>query len=247
MDFSDEIPGFLIESGENLSLLDSEMVELEKRPADEALISSVFRTIHTIKGTSGFFGFSLLGSVTHIAENILGQVREKQRTMTPALVSLMLRTVDAVRMILMSIECSGSEGADEYEPLRRDLNTAFHACTPLTSAAEAVSDDDLQLLLAAMECDRAATLSTHPREGHEPDRPAVPHPAHGSATSFAHPSTKPPHTRRAEDGPLAHSTVRVDVSLLDKLMNLVGELASHAIRFCREQRTPPVPTRRRSA
>src|SRR5271167_3488049 len=120
MDFSDEVPGFLIESSENLSLLDSEMVELEKRPMDDALIASVFRTIHTIKGTSGFFGFSLLGAVTHVAENILGQVRDKQRTMTPELVSLILRTVDAVRHILQSIEATGTEGPDHYERLRTE-------------------------------------------------------------------------------------------------------------------------------
>ena len=48
---------FLIESNENLAKLDRELVELEQKPGDTNLIASIFRTIHTIKGTSGFFGF----------------------------------------------------------------------------------------------------------------------------------------------------------------------------------------------
>ena len=49
---------FLVESYENLARLDQELVELEKRPKDAALLDSIFRTIHTIKGTCGFLAFS---------------------------------------------------------------------------------------------------------------------------------------------------------------------------------------------
>ena len=56
---------FLIESSENLSRLDREMVELEKRPDDAGLLASAFRTIHTIKGTCGFLGFTALEAITH--------------------------------------------------------------------------------------------------------------------------------------------------------------------------------------
>ena len=56
---------FLIESSENLSRLDREMVELEKRPDDAALLASAFRTIHTIKGSCGFLGFTALEAITH--------------------------------------------------------------------------------------------------------------------------------------------------------------------------------------
>jgi two-component system chemotaxis sensor kinase CheA len=229
MDFSDEIPGFLIESDENLSLLDSEMVQLEKRPADEALIASVFRTIHTIKGTSGFFGFSLLGSVTHVTENILGQVREKQRAMTPELVSLILRTVDAVRLILENIESSGKEGPDEYEPLRRELNAAFQACARAIDVPEMVSEDDLDHLLAAMEREgipepvtSAQSAARQVKTEIAPVGPASPLIA--SAAIQVSDAADPPQNRRAEDGLLSQSTIRVEVSLLDKLMNLVGEL-----------------------
>jgi two-component system chemotaxis sensor kinase CheA len=63
----DVIREFLVESHENLSRLDQELVELEKRPKDGALLSSIFRTIHTIKGTCGFLAFSKLEKIAHQA------------------------------------------------------------------------------------------------------------------------------------------------------------------------------------
>ena len=65
MQDQDVIREFLVESHENLSRLDQELVELEKRPQDAALLASIFRTIHTIKGTCGFFAFSTLERITH--------------------------------------------------------------------------------------------------------------------------------------------------------------------------------------
>src|SRR6202011_4288143 len=94
MEDLDIIKEFIIESSENLSRLDREMVELEKRPTDTDLLASIFRTIHTIKGTCGFLGFSVLERITHHAENILSQVRNAERPLTAELVSLILETVD---------------------------------------------------------------------------------------------------------------------------------------------------------
>jgi two-component system chemotaxis sensor kinase CheA len=101
---------FLVESHENLSRLDQELVELEKHPKDANLLASIFRTIHTIKGACGFLAFSTLEGITHQAESLLSQLREGQRELTPAMVSLILETVDATRKVLASIETSGREG-----------------------------------------------------------------------------------------------------------------------------------------
>ncbi|WP_298859697.1 Hpt domain-containing protein, partial [uncultured Gimesia sp.] len=68
----DILQEFLAESWENLGQLDSEIVELEKDPQNAELIASIFRTIHTIKGTCGFLGLTNLGAVAHSAENVLG-------------------------------------------------------------------------------------------------------------------------------------------------------------------------------
>lgn len=215
MEFAEEIRDFLIESNENLANLDQEIVELEKDPKNEKLIASVFRTIHTIKGTSGFFGFKILGSITHVTENILGQVREKQRDLSADLVSLVLETVDAVRAVLVHVEASGVEGEDIYEGLRQRLEHAYQSLGAPPAMpheerrnAERVASDRIEA--ARIELDRIAVKDITVRE-------QIPAPAGNS-------DGEPKSQRRPDDPSSANSTIRVEVTLLDKLMNLVGEL-----------------------
>ena len=70
---------FIIETNENLARLNQDLVNAETRPRNAELLGSIFRTFHTIKGTTGFLGFSKLESLTHITENILSQVRDGER------------------------------------------------------------------------------------------------------------------------------------------------------------------------
>jgi two-component system chemotaxis sensor kinase CheA len=171
---------FLVESAENLARLDQDMVDLEVRPRDAELLARVFRTIHTIKGTCGFLGFTTLECITHQAENLLSQLRDGKRVLDPGLVSLILETVDATRKVLHSIEATGKEGTDRFEALTRRLREA---------CGENLSDAD--------QSDRQA----------------------GSQEAPAAPSTDPNGKSAAVDG-----NIRVGVGLLDKLMDLVGEL-----------------------
>ena len=67
----DIVREFLVESNENLDLLDRELIQLEKDPKNRDTLASVFRTIHTIKGTSGFLAFNRLEKVTHVGESLL--------------------------------------------------------------------------------------------------------------------------------------------------------------------------------
>src|ERR1700735_924169 len=120
----DLIREFLVESYENLSRLDQELVELEKHPKDAALLASIFRTIHTIKGTCGFLAFTTLERISHQAENLLSQLRDGLRELTPSLVSLILETVDATRKGLAPIEASGEEGPDRFEALTEHIRVA---------------------------------------------------------------------------------------------------------------------------
>ncbi|MGA7156954.1 MAG: chemotaxis protein CheW [Acidobacteriaceae bacterium] len=241
MEFDEEIREFLIESNENLNALDQQIVELEKNPNDEALVAGVFRTIHTIKGTSGFFGFNILGSVTHVAESILGQVREKTRPLTPALVSLILETVDAVKQILLAIESTNEEGEDGYQALRDRLDEAYQDCgtgepeSARDAAAEISSfnahDDELpkERLFDDHSASRpvsdgtaASCARSETRGGGSLESVASTH-ISGSTELAVQEGGDRSTAARLEDG-TAGSTIRVDVTLLDKLMNLVGEL-----------------------
>jgi two-component system chemotaxis sensor kinase CheA len=119
MEELDIIKEFTIESSENPSRLDREMVQLEKRRTDTDLLAGIFRTIHTIKDTCGFLGFSVLERITHHAENILVQVRNAEHPLTAELVSLILETVDAIKLELISIELTSIENGAAYGDLVR--------------------------------------------------------------------------------------------------------------------------------
>ena len=169
---------FLIESNENLSKLDREIVELEQRPTDGILLGSIFRTFHTIKGSCGMLGFQNLEGVTHAAENLLSQIRNGERQLTPDLASLILQTVDAVKSELQAIEISGTESGNRHEDVLARLTAT---CSPKSAAGNEISASPVP---NNSETNEGATSRT-----------------------------------TAVD-----TTIRVDVGLLDKLMNLVGEL-----------------------
>ena len=71
----DILSEFLLESRESLDRLDAELVALEEDPKDHERLSSVFRTMHTIKGTAGFLGFAKLEAIAHAAESLLSLLR----------------------------------------------------------------------------------------------------------------------------------------------------------------------------
>src|SRR5687768_13984239 len=109
-ELGDIVQEFLVESHENLDQLDQDLVALEADPGSRDLLSSIFRTIHTIKGTSGFLAFNRLEEVTHVGENMLSRLRDGELELTPARTSVLLQMVDSVRSLLTSIEASGGEG-----------------------------------------------------------------------------------------------------------------------------------------
>ncbi|HTV59450.1 MAG TPA: Hpt domain-containing protein [Verrucomicrobiae bacterium] len=116
---------FLAESYENLDRLDRELVGLEKDPKDRNALASVFRTIHTIKGTCGFLGFNKLEKVAHVGENLLTLLREGQLVLNPEITTALLSMVDAIRQMLAEIQSTGKDGEENYLELM-DTLTRLH-------------------------------------------------------------------------------------------------------------------------
>ncbi len=121
MSDSEVVQDFLVESAENLDRLDRDLVGLEKNPHDKAALAGVFRTIHTIKGTCGFLGFSKLEKVAHVGENLLTKLRDGQLTLNPEITTALLGMVDAVRQMLKEIQSTGQDGNQDYPELRETL------------------------------------------------------------------------------------------------------------------------------
>jgi two-component system, chemotaxis family, sensor kinase CheA len=240
---------FLVESDENLSRLDLDLVELEKHPGDAGLLGSIFRTIHTIKGACGFLAFSTLEKITHQAESLLSQLRDGKRELTPALVSLILETVDATRKVLASIEASGSEGPLRFEDLTERLRIAAQLpAVPEKQAApvQAVPVQPVPSAPPAPKAEPQVVKVTPPQPNSaqiENDKKVVEKKA--EAARPVEEEKRKDAGRREEDSErhpaAADANIRVGVGLLDKLMDLVGELVltrNQILQFNTEREDP---------
>jgi two-component system chemotaxis sensor kinase CheA len=118
---------FLVESYENLDQLDRDLVALEQSPSSRELLGSIFRTIHTIKGTSGFLAFGRLEKVAHAGENLLAKLRDGVFSMTPETTDALLRMVDQVRGLLTNIEHERSEGDVDVSGMVAELAAILEA------------------------------------------------------------------------------------------------------------------------
>ena len=268
-DMDDIIKDFLVESNENLDQLDRDLVTLEKDPTAREVLASIFRTIHTIKGTSGFLGFTRLGSVTHVGENLLSSLRDGRLVLNSEITSALLALVDAVRQMLVSIENNGQEGDGDYTALIKTLTRLQvgdkqqtvepHAGMAAPPTPPAVSptppletpNDVVQTLVAPSEsveaiCEPSESPGAALPLGEMLVQAGQTNPDQvQEALSLQHDgdprrlgeilveagAARPAAVQEALQGQaearasvLSESNIRVDVGLLDKLMNLVGEL-----------------------
>ena len=216
----DLVKEFLVESYENLDQLDRDFVALEIDPGASDRVASIFRTIHTIKGTCGCLGLGKLEGVAHVGESLLSSVRDGALAIDGEITSGLLKLVDCIRDILREIETTGSEGTADYAPLCQHLtklNRPGHA-SPVVEAAE-----------AALE--KAAELTAHVA--------AELAPAAVRAEPVAAPEAADRKAAATENG--VGNAIRVDVDLLDKLMTLVGELVlarNQVLQYTAAQKDP---------
>src|SRR5260370_14845135 len=122
----DLLSEFLTEANESISVLDVELVKLEQNPNDPALLGNIFRLVHTIKGTCGFLGLPRLESVAHAAENVLGKVRDGELIVSPMAVTLILGSLDCIKMIMGQLDANESEPPGDDSHLIALLNHPAH-------------------------------------------------------------------------------------------------------------------------
>ncbi len=105
------VDSFIVETKEILEKLDLNLIELENKPNDSDLLNEVFRSFHTIKGTSGFLGLDKLTQVTHRCEDLLNKLRKGEAVLTPELMDGILVAYDKIKELLSSIEVDFNEDA----------------------------------------------------------------------------------------------------------------------------------------
>ncbi len=217
---------FLLETHENLAQLDSDLITLEDDPTERETLARVFRTLHSIKGTAGFVGLAKLESVAHAAESLLSRLRAGDFRFNRPIATAMLGVVDAIRQILGSIESNGDEGTGDYHTLIAKLeryrttggieDVEPSATVSNQSTIRAAPKSNLSTISPPKTASNLSTIGTPSQFTGKPTNATVELNKHEEAppTEVAEPRTSS----------VADSTIRVDVGLLDKLMNLVGEM-----------------------
>src|SRR5450432_3387530 len=181
-EFDEIVREFLVESYENLDQLDRDLVALEQEPDAHPLLQSIFRTIHTIKGTSGFLAFGKLEVLTHAGEGLLSRLRDGGLHLTRERTTGLLQLVDAVRAILASIEATGHEDDSDYAELVTRL-TALQTPDLEADTAAVPSQGRAVKQAAAKRAARspaAPTAAPAARRTSRPERRAIPRPTRPS-------------------------------------------------------------------
>ncbi len=220
-DDAEIIAEFLVESHENLDQLDRDLVELEQQPDSRDLLSSVFRTIHTIKGTSGFLAFNRLEALTHVGENLLSRLRDGEMALDAEITEALLAMVDTVRALLNSVEETGGDTAGDV-----DVESVVAVLKALLEGTARTGEDPA---VDSEEPPGTATTVIPAAEVEAPspaiepvEIPVADEPADASFVELVE-------TPAADDvidakRGIVDASVRVDVDLLDSLVQLVGEL-----------------------
>lgn len=239
----DLIAEFITETNDGLTELDKDLLKLEQNPNDKDLISKIFRLMHTIKGTCGFLGLPRLETVAHRAENVMGRFRDGDLSVTPAYVSLILESLDRVRMLLGHIETNGTEpeGSDAeliekldavYEG--RDGNQSAAASPPQTPEPPPAREPAPATPLPPQSLGRdlmPGEVSLEELERIFNETPA-PQSSPAQTTAVAAPAPAPvaiaPKTEAKEpatpESSIASQSLRVNVEVLENLMTMVSEL-----------------------
>lgn len=203
---------FLAEASEGLQTLDNELVELENKPEDQALLGSIFRVMHTIKGTCGFLGLEKLASVAHAGENIMDKIRNKQLPVNAENISIILEAVDTIKSIIVYIKDNGVEPDTEYTSLIKKINGSTNSI--ITS-----SDSQPKDLI-----EKAQQIDDHTKT----EEPIRTEEAIKIDNSINH-SSSSDHS--------SPQTIKVHVDVLENLMQIVSELVLNRNQLIQLERT----------
>jgi len=225
---------FLTEASELLSEVENKLVALEQHPRDRELLNDIFRGFHTIKGGAGFVNVTELVTLCHLAESLLDRLRNGDMLLDAAIMDVILEAAAAVRE--MFADLSRGAGAVAAKPtIVARLKGVLHSpapssvCRPTTPAGASLTPSEKDLDWRALY---EAVAGPAPLERSEP--------APG-ATAGATDRRDASHGRRTGDDPdveavragrretdrvvvPAESTIRVETTRLDQVLNLSGEI-----------------------
>jgi two-component system chemotaxis sensor kinase CheA len=225
VEMDEALAEFLIECQENLSRMDLELLELEKS-TDPELVKSIFRVMHTIKGSAGFLGLTKLEKLTHAAENLLSKIREGSLQPTSLITSALLSAIDGTRAILSSLESNQNEGNSDSDSIIKALNDCTKATASIRGTPSNTSTIENKPVVAptlVFSNDVTSSFSDASKPFTETLKPAT-SVLEKSPSTISVPKEKIEEPYREVASSLSDSSVRIPVDVLDKLMSLASEL-----------------------
>jgi len=136
---------FLTESNENLDSIEQQLMDLEENPDDMELLDSIFRVIHTVKGSCGFLSLVRLEKVAHAGENLLSRIRTLKFRINEDIVSLLLECADAIKQLLEGLETTGQEPDLDH----KSIISRLQACERLVIAMDGGASEAAEVVVAA--------------------------------------------------------------------------------------------------
>ena len=135
----DLLEEFIAETRETLEVLTSQLVEWERNPQDRALLDSVFRFVHTVKGSCGFLDLPRLMRLSHAAEDVLSAAREGRVNASPGLVTAVLAVIDRISALTNALETGHAVFDDDIDLI--DEMLSFVSATSSDETVEITTDD----------------------------------------------------------------------------------------------------------
>ncbi len=236
----DLISEFIAETNESLGLIDNDLITLEQDPNNSEIIGNIFRLMHTIKGTCGFLGLGRLEKLAHHAENVMGRFRDGDLEVKEEYVTLILESVDQIKLIVEVIETTGSEPEGGDADLIEKLDIVYEgreeggdapgeevpngelSKEPNPANEGGLSDYDIAILQAAFNdapAPEGDAIEKKTEEVSVEEDVDVTVPAVTESTS-SQVEEKP--VKAA--APAAVQSLRVNVDVLENLMTMVSEL-----------------------
>lgn len=193
------VDSFLLETKEILENLNVDLMELEKRPDDLDLLNQIFRSFHTIKGTSGFLGLEKLPEVTHKCEDILNKLRRGEAKLNSNIMDGILLGYDVIKELMFKIENDKNEDVD--------VENVINVLTGLLKNLGEANLPEEQI-------QQSNQIENKEQKEIKTDATTVVSNEKNNATKLA----SSPDTRKTDN------TIRVDVERLDALLNIASEL-----------------------
>ncbi len=228
----DMLQDFLTEASDLLSGVDNKLVDLEKHPDDKELLNEIFRGFHTIKGGAGFLNATEMVKLCHRTENLFDKLRNAQLTLDPGIMDVIMAATGVVRD--MFGELSQSRQPSPADPALLDALDAMlegrqpsPAAAPVTAVAPAVAPtqdgepDWNHLYHALVGGEHAVAHDANPVMVAATPAPSLETVA---AAPKAAPVARAPATNAAVAAAAKDTTIRVDTSRLDQVLNLSGEI-----------------------